>query len=323
LTPDFLLIGPERLNRLHEYYLDGPADVVIEILLPGHEAQDAVDKRHIYAAGDVPEYWIVNPVSQTIDFLRLIDGDYQAQPPDANGRYRSASIPGLACVSARLWAYLSNPKDRRSSLWSGAFEIDPSAHAGKPRARSSDMDAYGWDRPPFAPQLSLCPTPITFEQYIAWCPEAKFECIDGQPLIGGWLGTRNVLGLLLMTFGLEAAMTVLHPSTWVAGMLAEEEARRHDTGRRDVWWARAREAAELLRAQAGVQRVAVIGDLVRAAPLHYWSELTLVIWQLPKPNHDVLHALYDRINEPRIDVVEAERATRAQQQAIANEAVDL
>jgi hypothetical protein len=33
----------------------------------------------------------------------------------------------------------------------------------------------------------------TTEQYITWCPEAKFELLDGKPYIGGWEGTRNVL----------------------------------------------------------------------------------------------------------------------------------
>ena len=51
-------------------------------------------------------------------------------------------------------------------------------------------------------------------------------------MIGDWRGTRNVLGLLLMTFGLDAAVSLLHPRTWVAGLLAEEAARRHDAGRR-------------------------------------------------------------------------------------------
>jgi len=64
----------------------------------------------------------------------------------------------------------------------------------------------------------------------------------------------------------------------VAGLLAAEAARRNDARRRGQWWTLARQAAAILRERFGVQQVAVIGDLVRFAPLHYWSRLTLVVW---------------------------------------------
>ncbi|NTV64587.1 MAG: hypothetical protein HGA65_13790 [Oscillochloris sp.] len=90
-----------------------------------------------------------------------------------------------------------------------------------------------------------------------------------MPHIGGWDGTRKVLGLLLMTFGLEETVTLLHPRAWVAALLAEEEAHRHDAARRDAWWGRAREAAALLRARFGAKRVVVLGDLMQPTPLHF------------------------------------------------------
>ena len=134
---------------------------------------------------------------------------------------------------------------------------------------------------------------------------------------------RTVLGLLLMTFGLEEAVALLHPRVWVAGLLAEEEARRHGAGRKDAWWTAAREAAGVLRSDYGAQRVAVVGGLVREAPLHYWSELTLAVWKMPKFDYAALHAFYDRFSEPRIDLIAAERATPARQQAIAGEPVEI
>ncbi|MEI8305838.1 MAG: hypothetical protein WCF99_02120, partial [Chloroflexales bacterium] len=50
-----------------------------------------------------------------------------------------------------------------------------------------------------------------------------------------------------------------------------------DAARCDTWWGRAREAAALLCERFSAQRVVILGDLVRPEPLHFWSELTLVV----------------------------------------------
>lgn len=42
-------------------------------------------------------------------------------------------------------------------------------------------------------------TQITFENYIYWCLEAKFEFVDGRPDIGGRQGIKGLTGMLLMT----------------------------------------------------------------------------------------------------------------------------
>lgn len=167
------------------------------------------------------------------------------------------------------------------------------------------------------------PTPLRFEQYLDLCPEAKFELVSGQPLIGGWEGTRNVLGLLLMTFGLTEVVQLLHPSAWVAALPAEEAAQLHDAGRRDAWWDSARQAAALLHERFGVTRTAVIGDLIATAPLHYWSELTLVVWGLPKDAHDIYTTLDALASEPQITLRRAEDASERQRAAFDEHAVDI
>ena len=65
-----------------------------------------------------------------------------------------------------------------------------------------------WGSLLFTPDVQLEAVPIAFEEYMSWCPEAKFEFIQGKPLIGSTPGTRNVLAMLLMTFGLEST---IHP----------------------------------------------------------------------------------------------------------------
>ena len=131
-----------------------------------------------------------------------------------------------------------------------------------------------------------------------------------------------MLGLLLMTFGLEEALTLLHPQAWVAALHAEKQAQQSDLGRRDAWWGVARQAAALLQERFGMARVAVIGDLLHSAPLTYWSNLTLVTWGLPRHDHDLYAALDALGAEPGIDVRRAEDASPRQRAAF-DEAVDV
>jgi Uma2 family endonuclease len=320
--PDLQCFRRDHLHRLQTYYFDGPADLVIEVTLRGAETQDTVAKRRLYAAGGVPEYCIVDPASRTFEFLRLTADGYEAQPLDADGRYRSTSMPGLSCDPARLWACLDHPEQRRS-LDSGIFFIEPEdVNIGSPTTPNDD-ETWEWEWQPLTLPIGSRPTPISFDQYITWCPEAKFELLDGKPSIGSWEGTRNVLGLLLMTFGLEEAVTLHHPREWVAALLADERNQLNDAGRRDAWWSVARQAAALLRERFGVQRVAVIGDLVRPAPLGFWSEITLVAWGQPKEYYTIYQAFDELAREPRIEVRRAEEASPRQRAAFACEAVDV
>ena len=173
VTPDLLFIKPERFQHVHSMYLDGPADLVIEITMLGHERDETELRRRIYAAAGIPEYWIVDPTAQTMQFFRWVDSAYQEQPLAPDGRYRPAHIPGLTCVPARLWDTRHGAGD--CHVFEGAA---PAVPTSLPRLRQA-MEADEWDATPFAPTIGQQPTRITFEHYLAWCPEAKFEWYDG------------------------------------------------------------------------------------------------------------------------------------------------
>ena len=57
---------PRRQNR---FWLG--ADLVVEIISPDKPERDLIEKRLDYAEAHIPEYWIVNPQSETITVLRL------------------------------------------------------------------------------------------------------------------------------------------------------------------------------------------------------------------------------------------------------------
>jgi Uma2 family endonuclease len=73
--PDLLLLllagDPRRQNR----FWTG-ADLALEIVSPERPERDLVHKRADYAEARVPEYWIVNPQTETITVLRLEGAAY-------------------------------------------------------------------------------------------------------------------------------------------------------------------------------------------------------------------------------------------------------
>lgn len=147
---------------------------------------------------------------------------------------------------------------------------------------------------------------------------------DGvRTTIGGQRGTRNVLGMLLRTFGLTEAVTVFHPRLWVAGLALVEDEQRNDVQRKARWWALARQVAAPLRQKHGNLRMAVIGDLTRSEPLHFWSELALVVWGLPGDTFENYELLRDLDKDGIIDLIDPEWASPAEQRAIAKGGIEV
>src|SRR5258706_10444738 len=60
-APDIIFVSNDSINRLHETYLDGPADVAVEIVSPGSGGTDRGDKYFEYERGGVKEYWLIDP----------------------------------------------------------------------------------------------------------------------------------------------------------------------------------------------------------------------------------------------------------------------
>lgn len=68
--PDLIVALDKDDPRLQDAYFLG-ADLVMEIVSPDDPERDTVGKRADYAEAHIPEYWIVNPLDETITVLRL------------------------------------------------------------------------------------------------------------------------------------------------------------------------------------------------------------------------------------------------------------
>lgn len=96
--PDLLILLDAQDARRGNRYWNG-ADLVMEIVSADKPARDLVEKRGEYAAAGIPEYWIVNPLDETIAVLTLRDGTYVEHGVFARGaRATSILLPGFSVV---------------------------------------------------------------------------------------------------------------------------------------------------------------------------------------------------------------------------------
>ncbi|MGQ9734911.1 MAG: Uma2 family endonuclease [Candidatus Bipolaricaulia bacterium] len=100
--PDILFVAQNRLERLGEVFLDGPADLVVEIVSPGLRALDRVIKRQAHEKHGVREYWLIDPERQSATSY-LLEKNRFAELPLEEGVYRSQALPGFWLRVAWLW----------------------------------------------------------------------------------------------------------------------------------------------------------------------------------------------------------------------------
>ncbi|MBN1886742.1 MAG: Uma2 family endonuclease [Thermoflexales bacterium] len=101
--PDVLFVAAEHLDRLKTTHLDGPADLVIEIVSAESVGRDRGDKFYEYARGGVPEYWLIDPQAQWAEFYRLYEGHYRLAFEGQAGQYQALSMPGFWLRVEWLW----------------------------------------------------------------------------------------------------------------------------------------------------------------------------------------------------------------------------
>jgi Uma2 family endonuclease len=94
--PDLVLVRDAKDPRRQNRYWQG-ADLALEVVSDDKPARDLVEKRGDYAEAGIPEYWIVNPETETITVLRLEDSAYVELGVFGRGAAAaSALLPGFS-----------------------------------------------------------------------------------------------------------------------------------------------------------------------------------------------------------------------------------
>jgi Uma2 family endonuclease len=102
--PDIVFVSTEHLNRIKYTYLEGPADMVVEIVSPESMRRDRGDKFYEYESAGIPEYWLIDPIRKQAEFYRLgADKLYHLISTDAEDIYRSEIVKGFWLKVSWLW----------------------------------------------------------------------------------------------------------------------------------------------------------------------------------------------------------------------------
>lgn len=105
VQPDLMVVLPDRFRLFSKRGIEGPPDLLVEILSPSNPMHDRVRKRALYARGGVREYWIVSPEAGTIEVLAL-DGDLYRVHLRAGGEelVTSTVLPSVSFPAAAAFA---------------------------------------------------------------------------------------------------------------------------------------------------------------------------------------------------------------------------
>lgn len=94
--PDLVLVIDAKDPRRQNRYWQG-ADLALEVVSADKPERDLVEKRGDYAEAGIPEYWIVNPETESVTVLQLEDSAYVEHRVFGRGtQATSALLPGFA-----------------------------------------------------------------------------------------------------------------------------------------------------------------------------------------------------------------------------------
>jgi len=102
VVPDVIFLREERKHLFGEHFVDGPPDLIVEILSPSTRSRDVTAKKRLYAETGVQEYWVVDQVTADVTvYWRSHKGSYEVISAE-DGKVRSRIIPGLEIISDKL-----------------------------------------------------------------------------------------------------------------------------------------------------------------------------------------------------------------------------
>lgn len=101
--PDILFVSKEREYLLEKNFLNGAADLAIEIVSPESVERDGVTKFVEYEAAGIKEYWLIDYETQSAIFYEF-DANNQYQAAElADGTFHSKVLPNFFIRESWLW----------------------------------------------------------------------------------------------------------------------------------------------------------------------------------------------------------------------------
>lgn len=102
--PDLLIVLDNNPGTLNETYMDGPADICIEVISKESSARDRGVKFTEYELGGVQEYWLLDSLRKGHEFYRRTDeGIYMPQSLNEQSEYTTPLLPDFRLHVPTLW----------------------------------------------------------------------------------------------------------------------------------------------------------------------------------------------------------------------------
>ena len=101
--PDLLFVSKARSGQLRKNHLEGPPDMIAEIVSPESIERDWVEKRVEYESAGVSEYWVVDPLSQHAQVQVLSEAGKYEIVPERDGWLVSVAIQGFRLKTEWFW----------------------------------------------------------------------------------------------------------------------------------------------------------------------------------------------------------------------------
>lgn len=106
VQPDLLFVSRARASVLRSTHVDGPPDLVVEILSTSTRHRDLGEKLAVYEAAGVLEYWLADPQNHRFFAYALKNGRFEPIP-QTGAIVRSVVLPGLEIDVTALFANLA------------------------------------------------------------------------------------------------------------------------------------------------------------------------------------------------------------------------
>lgn len=106
VQPDLIFIASERREIIRRTRIEGPPDLVLDVLSPSTRQTDQVRKAALYATAGVREYWLVDADARAITVLGIRGQHFEPVPQPASVA-RSDVLNGLEIELAPLFADLA------------------------------------------------------------------------------------------------------------------------------------------------------------------------------------------------------------------------
>ncbi len=105
VQPDILFISQQNLHILQKEHsaIMGAPDLVIEIVSFSSFYRDLHEKKELYEKFHIPEYWIIEPASKTIEVLTMENSKYKLYSLAAGkGQVKSKLLEGFSVDVAAI-----------------------------------------------------------------------------------------------------------------------------------------------------------------------------------------------------------------------------